>query len=153
MNDIISARISKGPDGLSGAYPINDKFSELNQKMDSKIGQEQFDKSVELIRSGIKSVGDKLENDIVEYKSVTIREMNFCLESISTKLSANIDKVSHDLGKHIEYFSDYKTEQEEFNKDAVNAIGSIYKAFKVVAFIFGLNMASILAIVIYLCTM
>ena len=154
MNDIISARISKGPDGLAGAYPINDKFSELNQKMDSKIGQEQFDKSVELlIRSDIKSVGDKLENDIVEYKSVTIREMNFCLENISIKLSANINKVSYDLGKHVEYFSDYKTEQEEFNKDVVNTIGSIYKAFKVVAFIFGLNMASILAIVIYLCTM
>lgn len=153
MNDIISARISKGPDGLVGAYPINDKFSELNQKMDAKIGQEQFDKSVELIRSDIKSVGDKLEHDIVEYKSVTIREMNSCLESISTKLSANIDKVSYNLGKHIEYFSDYKTEQEEFNKDVVNAIGSIYKAFKVVAFIFGLNIASILAIAIYLCTM
>ena len=153
MYDNISARISKGPDGLVGTYPINDKFSELNQKMDAKIGQEQFDKSVELIRSDIKSVGDKLEHDIVEYKSVTIREMNSCLESISTKLSANIDKVSYNLGKHIEYFSDYKTEQEEFNKDAVNAIGSIYKAFKVIAFIFGLNMATILAIVIYLCTM
>ena len=63
MNDIISARISKGPDGLAGTYPINDKFSELNQKIDSKIGQEQFDKSVELL---IKSVGDKLENDIVK---------------------------------------------------------------------------------------
>ena len=153
MYDTISAKIVKGPDGLAGAYPINDKFSELNQKMDSKIGQEQFDKSVELIRSDIKSVGDKLENDINDYKSVTIREMNSCLETISTKLSANIDKVSHDLGKHIEYFSDYKTEQEEFNKDVVNTIGSICKAFKVVAFIFGLNMASILAIVIYLCTM
>ena len=153
MYDNISARISKGPDGLVGTYPINDKFSELNQKMDAKIGQEQFDKSVELIRSDIKSVGDKLEHDIVEYKSVTIREMNSCLETISTKLSANIDKVSHDLEKHIEYFSDYKTEQEEFNKDAVNAIGSIYNAFKVVAFILGLNMASILAIVIYICTM
>ena len=153
MYDNISARILKGPDGLAGTYPINDKFSELNQKMDAKIGQEQFDKSVELIRSDIKSVGDKLEHDIVEYKSVTIREMNSCLETISTKLSANIDKVSHDLGKHIEYFSDYKTEQEEFNKDVVNAIGSIYKAFKVVAFILGLNMASILAIVIYICTM
>lgn len=153
MYDTISAKIVKGPDGLVGAYPINDKFSELNQKMDAKIGQEQFDKSVELIRSDIKSVGDKLEHDIVEYKSVTIREMNSCLETISTKLSANIDKVSHDLGKHIEYFSDYKTEQDEFNKDVVNTVGSIYKAFKVVAFILGLNMASILAIVIYLCTM
>lgn len=153
MNDIISARISKGPDGAIGAYPINDKFSELNQKMDSKIGQEQFDKSVELIRSDIKSIGDKLENDINDYKSVTIREMNSCLESISTKLSANIDKVGHELGKHIEYFSDYKTEQEEFNKDVVNTVGSICKAFKVVSFMLGLNMASILAIVIYLCTM
>ena len=51
------------------------------------------------------------------------------------------------------HFSDYKTEQEEFNKDVVNTVGSICKAFKVVAFMLGLNMASILAIVIYLCTM
>lgn len=150
---IDSAEIFIGDTGTQGDYAINDVFSELNQKMDAKIGQEQFDKSVELIRSDIKSVSDKLEHDIVEYKSVTIREMNSCLESISTKLSANIDKVSYNLGKHVEYFSDYKTEQEEFNKDVVNTIGSIYKAFKVVAFIFGLNMASILAIVIYICTM
>ena len=153
MYDTISAKILKGPDGSIGAYPINDKFSELNQKMDAKIGQEQFDKSVELIRSDIKSIGDKLENDINDYKSVTIREMNSCLESISTKLSANIDKVSYNLGKHIEYFSDYKTEQEEFNKDVVNTVGSICKAFKVIAFILGINIASILAIVIYLCMM
>ena len=151
--DIKSATILRGATGNQGDYAINDVFSELNQKMDAKIGQEQFDKSVELIRSDIKSIGDKLENDINDYKSITIREMNSCLESISTKLSANIDKVSYNLGKHVEYFSDYKTEQEEFNKDVVNTIGSIYKAFKVVAFIFGLNMASILAIVIYLCTM
>lgn len=150
---IDSAEIFIGDTGAQGDYAISDRFSELNQEMDAKIGQEQFDKSVELIRSDIKSVGDKLEHDIVDYKSVTIREMNSCLESISTKLSANINKVSCDLGKHIEYFSDYKTEQEEFNKDVVNVIGDIYKAFKVVAFIFGLNMASILAIVIYLCTM
>ena len=150
---IDSAGIFIGDTGSQGDYTINDVFSELNQKMDAKIGQEQFDKSVELIRSDIKSVGDKLENDINDYKSVTIREMNSCLESISTKLSANIDKVSYNLGKHVEYFSDYKTEQEEFNKDVVNTIGSICKAFKVVAFIFGLNMASILAIVIYICTM
>lgn len=151
--DIKSATILRGATGNQGDYAINDVFSELNQKMDAKIGQEQFDKSVELIRSDIKSVGDKLENDINDCKSVTIREMNSCLESISTKLSANIDKVGYELGKHVEYFSDYKTEQEEFNKDVVNVIGAIYKAFKVVAFIFGLNMASILAIVIYLCTM
>lgn len=154
--DIKSATILRGATGNQSDYAavaINDRFSDLDKKMDSKIGQDQFDKSVELIRSDIESIGDKLENDINDYKSVTIREMNSCLESISTKLSANIDKVSHDLGKHVEYFSDYKTEQEEFNKDVVNAIGSIYKAFKVVAFIFGLNMASILAIVIYLCTM
>lgn len=151
--DIKSATILRGATGNQSDYAINDVFSELNQKMDAKIGQEQLDKSVELIRSDIKSVGDKLENDINDYKSITIREMNSCLESISTKLSANIDKVSHDLGKHIEYFSDYKTEQEEFNKDVVNTVGSICKAFKVVAFMLGLNMASILAIVIYLCTM
>ena len=151
--DIESAKIFRGHTGAQGDYAINDVFSELNQKMDAKIGQEQFDKSVELIRSDIKSIGDKLENDIKDYNLTTIREMNSCLESISTKLSANIDKVSYNLGKHIEYFSDYKTEQEEFNKDVVNAIGSIYKAFKVVAFIFGLNIASILAIAIYLCTM
>ena len=154
--DIESVRILRGTTGNQSDYAavaINDRFSDLDKKMDSKIGQDQFDKSVELIRSDIKSIGDKLENDINDYKSVTIREMNSCLESISTKLSANIDKVSYNLGKHIEYFSDYKTEQEEFNKDVVNAIGSIYKAFKVVAFILGLNMASILAIVIYICTM
>ena len=130
MYDTISARISKGPDGAIGLYPIDYKFSELNQKMDAKIGQEQFDKSVELIRSDIKSIGDKLENDIVEYNSVTIREMNFCLESISTKLSANIDKVGCELGKHIEYFSDYKIEQAEFKKDVTNVIVAIYKALK-----------------------
>ena len=154
--DIKSATILRGTTGNQSDYAavaINDRFSDLDKKMDSKIGQEQFDKSVELIRSDIKSISDKLESDIDEYRSVTIREMNSCLESISTKLSANIDKVSYDLGKHIEYFSDYKTEQEEFNKDVVNTVGSIYKAFKVVAFILGLNMASILAIVIYLCTM
>ena len=154
--DIKSATILKGATGNQGDYAavaLNDRFSDLDKKMDSKIGQEQFDKSVELIRSDIKSVSDKLENDINDYKSVTIREMNSCLETISTKLSANIDKVSHDLGKHIEYFSDYKTEQEEFNKDVVNTVGSICKAFKVVSFMLGLNMASILAIVIYLCTM
>ena len=154
--DIKSATILRGATGNQGDYAavtINDRFSDLDKKMDSKIGQDQFEKSVKLIRSDIKSICDKLENDINDYKSVTIREMNFCLESISTKLSDNINKVSCDLGKHIEYFSDYKTEQEEFNKDVVNVIGAIYKAFKVVAFIFGLNMASILAIVIYLCTM
>ena len=154
--DIKSATILRGATGNQGDYAavtINDRFSDLDKKMDSKIGQDQFEKSVKLIRSDIKSICDKLENDINDYKSVTIREMNFCLESISTKLSDNINKVSCDLGKHIEYFSDYKTEQEEFNKDVVNVIGAIYKAFKVVAFIFGLNMASILAIVIYLCTL
>ena len=154
--DIKSATILRGATGNQGDYAavaINDRFSDLDKKMDSKIGQDQFEKSVELIRSDIKSIGDKLENDINDYKSVTIREMNSCLESISTKLSANIDKVSYNLGNHIEYFSDYKTEQEEFNKDVVNTVGSICKAFKVVSFMLGLNMASILAIVIYLCTM
>lgn len=151
--DIESAKIFRGHTGAQGDYAINDVFSELNQKMDSKINVQDFNKVAAELKSDIKSIGDKIENNINDYKSVTIREMNSCLESISTKLSANIDKVGYNLGKHIEYFSDYKTEQEEFNKDAVNAIGSIYKAFKVVAFIFGLNMASILAIVIYLCTM
>lgn len=151
--DIESAKIFRGHTGAQGDYAINDVFSELNQKMDSKINVQDFNKVAAELKSDIKSIGDKLENNINDYKSVTIREMNYCLESISTKLSANINKVSCDLGKHIEYFSDYKTEQEEFNKDVVNDIGSIYKAFKVVAFIFGLNMASILAIVIYLCTM
>ena len=156
INDIISEKISKLSKGVDGDYimhGINDRFSELDHKVESKIDQYKFGESVELIRSDIKSISDKLESDIDEYRSVTIREMTSCLESISTKLSANIDKVSHDLGKHIEYFSDYKTEQEEFNKDVVNTVGSICKAFKVVSFMLGLNMASILAIVIYLCTM
>lgn len=154
--DIKSATILRGATGNQGDYAavaINDRFSDLDKKMESKIDQYQFGESVELIRSDIKSISDKLENDINDYKSVTIREMNSCLESISTKLSANIDKVSYNLGKHVEYFSDYKTEQEEFNKDVVNTVGSICKAFKVVAFMLGLNMASILAIVIYICTM
>ena len=151
--DIEQAKIFRGHTGAQGNYAINDVFSELNQKMDAKIGQEQFDKSVELIRSDIKSVGDKLEHDIVEYKSVTIREMNFCLENISIKLSDNINKVSYDLGKHVEYFSDYKTEQEEFNKDTVNVIGAIYKALKVVSIMLGINGFSILVILIYLATL
>lgn len=154
--DIKSATILRGATGNQGDYAavaLNDRFSDLDKKMDSKIDQYKFGESVELIRSDIKSIGDKLENDINDYKSVTIREMNSCLESISTKLSANIDKVGYNLGKHVEYFSDYKTEQEEFNKDVVNTVGSICKAFKVVAFMLGLNMASILAIVIYICTM
>lgn len=147
---IDSAGIFIGDTGAQGDYVISDRFSELNQEMDSKINIQDFDKVATELKSDIESIGDKLENDIKDYNLTTIREMNFCLESISIKLSANIDKVSYNLGKHIEYFSDYKTEQEEFNKDAVNAIGSIYKAFKVVAFILGINIASILAIVIYL---
>ena len=150
MYDNISARISKGPDGLVGTYPINDKFSELNQKMDAKIGQEQFDKSVELIRSDIKSVSDKLENDINDYKSVTIREMNSCIETISKNFSNAISGVRYDLEEHVKFVDQCKKEQDKFNKDAANTFGSIYKAFKVVAFILGINIASILAIVIYL---
>ena len=79
--------------------------------------------------------------------------MNSCLESISTKLSDNIDKVSYDLGKHIEYFSDCKTKQEEFNKNTVNVIGAIYKALKVVFIVLGINAFSILAILIYIATL
>lgn len=44
--DIESATIPIGPTGNQGDYAINDRFSELNQKMDAKIDQEQFDKSV-----------------------------------------------------------------------------------------------------------
>ena len=66
-HDIKSATILRGATGNQGDYAINDVFSELNQKMDAKIGQEQLDKSVELIRSDIKSIGDKLENDINDY--------------------------------------------------------------------------------------
>ena len=151
--DIESATIPRGPTGNQCDYAINDRFSELNQKMDAKIGQEQFDKSVELIRSDIKSVSDKLENDINDYKSVTIREMNSCLETISKNFSNAISGVRYDLEEHVKFVDQCKKEQDEFNKDVVNTVGSIYKAFKVVAFILGLNMASILAIVIYLCTM
>ena len=147
---IDSAEIFIGDTGAQGDYVISDRFSELNQEMDSKINIQDFDKVATELKSDIESIGDKLENDIKDYNLTTIREMNSCLESISTKLSANIDKVSYNLGKHIEYFSDYKTEQEEFNKDVVNTVGSICKAFKVVAFILGINIASILAIVIYL---
>ena len=163
--DIESARISRSP---TGEPAISDRFSEidhkidsklnildteLNQKMDSKIGQEQFDKSVELIRSDIKSVSDKLHNDIKDYNLTTIREMNSCLETISKNFSAGISEVSRNLEEHVKFVDDCKKEQDEFNRDVVNTIGSICKAFKVVTFILGLNMASILAIVIYLCTM
>ena len=59
--DIEPATILRGATGNQGDYTaVNDRFSELNQKMDNKIDREQFDKSVELIRS----IGDKLENDI-----------------------------------------------------------------------------------------
>lgn len=152
-HDIESAKIIRGNTGAQGDYAINDRFSELNQKMDSKINVQDFDKVATELKSDIKSIGDKLEHDIVEYKSVTIREMNSCIESISTKLSTNINKVSCDLGKHIEYFSDYKTEQEEFNKDMVNVIGAIYKALKVVSIMLGINGFSILVILIYLATL
>lgn len=74
--DIKSATILRGATGNQSDYAavaINDRFSDLDKKMDSKIGQDQFEKSVELIRSDIKSICDKLENDINDYKSVTIR--------------------------------------------------------------------------------
>lgn len=151
--DIESAKIIRGHTGAQGDYAINDRFSELNQKMDSKINVQDFDKVAAELKSDIKSIGDKLENDIKDYNLTTIREMNSCLESISTKLSANINKVSCDLGKHIEYFSDYKTEQEEFNKDTVNVIGAIYKALKVVSAVLGINGFLILVILLYLSTM
>ena len=152
-HDIESAKIIRGNTGAQGDYAINDRFFELNQKMDSKINVQDFDKVAAELKSDIKSIGDKLENDIKDYNLTTIREMNSCLESISTKLSANINKVSCDLGKHIEYFSDYKTEQEEFNKDTVNVIGAIYKALKVVSIMLGINGFSILVILIYLATL
>lgn len=151
--DIEPAKIFRGHTGAQGDYAINDVFSELNQKMDSKINVQDFNRVATELKSDIKSIGDKLENDIKDYNLTTIREMNSCLESISTKLSANINKVSCDLGKHIEYFSDYKTEQEEFNKDTVNVIGAIYKALKVVSIMLGINGFSILVILIYLATL
>ena len=150
---IDSAENFIGDTGAQGDYAISDRFSELNQEMDSKINIQDFDKVAAELKSDIKSIGDKLENDIKDYNLTTIREMNSCLESISTKLSTNINKVSCDLGKHIEYFSDYKTEQEEFNKDTVNVIGAIYKALKVVSIMLGINGFSILVILIYLATL
>lgn len=151
--DIESAKIFRGHTGAQGDYAINDVFSELNQKMDSKINVQDFNKVAAELKSDIKSIGDKLENNINDYKSVTIREMNSCLETISKNFSNAINGVRHDLEEHVKFVDQCKKEQEEFNKDIMNTVGSIYKAFKVVAFIFGLNMASILAIVIYLCTM
>lgn len=151
--DIESAKIFRGHTGAQGNYAINDRFSELNQKMDSKINIQDFDKVATELKSDIKSIGDKLENDIKDYNLTTIREMNSCLETISKNFSNAINRVRHDLEEHVKFVDQCKKEQEEFNKDVVNTVGSIYKAFKVVAFIFGLNMASILAIVIYLCTM
>lgn len=143
--DIESAIIFRGHTGAQGDYAINDVFSELNQKMDSKINVQDFNKVAAELKSDIKSIGDKLENDIKDYNLTTIREMNPCLETVSKHFSSSIDGVRHDLEKHDKFVDQCNKEQEEFNKDAANAIGSIYKAFKVVAFI--------LAIVIYLCTM
>ena len=131
-----------GDTGDQGNYVISDRFSELNQEMDSKINIQDFDK-----------VATELKSDIKDYKLTTIREMNYCLESIRTKLSDNIGKVSYDLGKHIEYFSDCKTKQEEFNKNTVSVIGAIYKALKVVFIVLGINAFSILAILIYIATL
>ena len=48
--DIKSATILRGTTGNQSDYAavaINDRFSDLDKKMDSKIGQDQFDKSVE----------------------------------------------------------------------------------------------------------
>ena len=151
--DIESAKIFRGHTGAQGDYAINDVFSELNQKMDSKINVQDFNKVATELKSDIKSIGDKLENDIKDYNLTTIREMNYCLETVSKHFSSSIDGVRHDLEEQVKFFDQCKKEQDEFNKDVVNTVGSIYKAFKVVAFILGLNMASILAIVIYICTM
>ena len=79
--------------------------------------------------------------------------MNSYLETVSNHFRSSISGVRYDLEEHVKFVDQCKKEQDEFNKDVVNTVGSIYKAFKVVAFILGLNMASILAIVIYLCTM
>ena len=151
--DIESAKIFRGHTGAQGDYAINNVFSELNQKMDAKIGQEQFDKSVELIRSDIKSISDKLESDIKDYNLTTIREMNSCLETVSNHFGSSIDGVRYYLEEHVKFVDQCKKDQDEFNKDVVNTNRSIYKTFKVIAFILGINMASILAIVIYLCMM
>lgn len=151
--DIESAKIFRGHTGAQGDYAINDVFSELNQKMDSKINVQDFNKVAAELKSDIKSIGDKLENDIKDYNLTTIREMNSCLETVSKHFSSSIDGVRHDLEEHVKFVDQCKKEQDEFNKDVVNTVGSIYKAFKVVAFILGLNMASILVIVIYICTM
>ena len=151
--DIESAIISRSPTGEPWQLAISDRFSELSQKMDNKIGQEQFDKSVELIRSDIKSISDKLESGIKEYNYTTIREMNSCLETISYNFGNSICEVRHYMEEHVKFVDQCKEEQDKFNKDAANTFGSIYKAFKVVAFILGINIASILAIVIYLCMM
>lgn len=149
--DIESATIPRGPTGNKGDYAINDRFSELNQKMDAKIDQEQFDKSVEFIRSDIKSISDKLESDIKDYNLTTIREMNSCLETISRNFSNSVSGVRYDLDEHVKFVDQCKKEQDKFNKYVVNTVESIYKTFKVIAFILGINIASILAIVIYLC--
>lgn len=149
--DIESATIPRGPTENQGDYAINDRFSELNQKMDAKIGQDQFDKSVEFIKSDIKSISDKLESDIKDYNLTTIREMNSCLETISRNFSNSVRGVRYDLEEHVKFVDQCKKEQDKFNKYVVNTVESIYKTFKVIAFILGINIASILAIVIYLC--
>ena len=106
--DIESVTIPKGPTVNQGYYTINDRFSELSQKMDNKIGQEQFDKSVELIRSDIKSIGDKLESGIKDYNYTTIREMNSCLETISYNFGNSICEVRHYMEEHVKFVDQCK---------------------------------------------
>ena len=64
---IDSAEIFRGDTGSQGDYAISDRFSELNQEMDSKINIQDFDKVATELKSDIKSIGDKLENDIKDY--------------------------------------------------------------------------------------
>lgn len=153
--DIESATIFRGNTGAQGDgnAAINDIFSEFSRKMDNKINILDFDKVATELKSDIKSIGDKLESDIKDYNLTTIREMNSCLETVSKNFSNAIGGVRYNLNEHVEFVGKCKKEQDEFNKNTANTFRSIYKTFKVVAFILGLNVASILAIVIYLCTM
>lgn len=153
MHDNATLKILKGPAALSATESINDRFSELGLEIENKIGKEQFSKSEELIRSDIKSIGDKLEGCIDEYKSLTIREMNSCLKTVSENFSNAICDVRHNLEEHENFVGLCKREQDEFNKYMVNTIESINKSLKVITFILRLNIISILAIVIHLLMM
>lgn len=139
--------------GEPGKYAISDRFGELNNIIENKVGNEEFKKTIKEVKDEIESTSDKLAKDIKESKSSTIKEMNTCLETISQHFSAGIGGVSHNLEEHIKFFDECKKEQDKMNKDIMDTIEAIYKAFKIVSGILAINMAIVASILVYLSTL